>query len=151
MRKLACRLGIHEWVVTDEIRFERTFRCLWCFKFIVCTNVMHPNYAKEPRHYVLPEDLGDDLTKLSPQLQLLLSKNLKQFIEIASIPTENYKEVIEVRVPTRFYWNKDGSFDGIEFGEFKRDLLPWQEDMIRRCLEAIVPAMSSTSLEEEKG
>ncbi len=48
-------------------------------------------------------------------------------IEIASIPTKNYKEVIEIRVPTRFYWNPDDSFDGIEFGEFKTTLLPWQE------------------------
>ena len=26
-------------------------------------------------------------------------------IGVASIPTINYKEVIEIRVPTRFYWN----------------------------------------------
>ncbi len=58
-------------------------------------------------------------------------------IEVASIATVNYKEVIEIRVPTRFYWNPDGSFDGIEFGEFKTTLFPWQEDMIARCLEEI--------------
>ncbi len=62
-------------------------------------------------------------------------------IEVASIPTRNYKEVIEIRVPTRFYWNPDGSFDGIEFGEFKTTLLPWQEDMTNRCLEAILAAI----------
>ena len=60
-----------------------------------------------------------------------------QINEVASIPTTNYKEVIEISVPTRFYWNKDGSFDGIEFGEFETKLLPWQEDMIQRCLDAI--------------
>ena len=54
-------------------------------------------------------------------------------IEIASIPTKNYKEVIEIRVPTRFYWTEEG-FDGIGFGEFKTVLLPWEEDMMRRCL-----------------
>lgn len=59
-------------------------------------------------------------------------------VEVASIPTRNYKEVIEIRVPTRFYWNEDGSFDGIEFGEFESDLMPWQEDMIGRCLEAVM-------------
>jgi len=64
-------------------------------------------------------------------------------IEVASIPTKNYKEVIEIRVPTRFYWNEDGSFDGIEFGEFKTTLLPWQEDMVNRCLEAVIPAISN--------
>ena len=62
-------------------------------------------------------------------------------MEVASIRTQNYKEVIEIRVPTRFYWNEDGSFDGIEFGEFKTDLLPWQEDMVKRCLTVIAPAI----------
>ena len=58
-------------------------------------------------------------------------------IEVASIPTTEYKEIIEIRVPTRFYWTKDGSFDGIEFGEFETTLMLWQEDMVYRCLEAI--------------
>lgn len=64
-------------------------------------------------------------------------EEVKVLIEVASIPTQNYKEVIEVRVPVRFYWNEDGSFDGIEFGEFKTKLLPWEEDMINRCLEEV--------------
>ena len=58
-------------------------------------------------------------------------------IEVASIPTKNYKEVIEICVPVRFYWNPDGTFDGIEFGEFKTILQPWEEDMINRCLEEV--------------
>lgn len=58
-------------------------------------------------------------------------------LEVASIPTENFKEVIEISVPTRFYWNKDGGFDGIEFGPFKTNLLPWEEDMMMRCLNAV--------------
>jgi len=62
-------------------------------------------------------------------------------IEVASIPTTHYKEVIEIRVPTRFYWNKDGSFDGIEFGEFKTKLQPWEEDMVYRCLDTIKKAI----------
>lgn len=62
-------------------------------------------------------------------------------IEVASIPTQNYKEVIEIRVPIRFYWNPDGTFDGIEFGEFKTKLLPWEDDMILRCLDAISGAI----------
>jgi len=65
-------------------------------------------------------------------------------IEVASIQTKNYKEVIEIRVPTRFYWNDDGSFDGIEFGEFKAVLQPWEEDMVRRCLEAVIPSIKET-------
>ena len=58
-------------------------------------------------------------------------------IEVASIQTTHYKEVIEIRVPVRFYWSPDGSFDGIEFGEFKTPLLSWQEDMVEQCLEAV--------------
>ena len=61
----------------------------------------------------------------------------KNTIEVASIPTVGYKEIIEISVPTRFYWNKDGSFDGIEFGPFEMKLLPWQEDMVSRCLDAV--------------
>lgn len=63
-------------------------------------------------------------------------------IEVASIPTKNYKEVIEIRVPTRFYWNVDGSFDGIEFGRFETKLHPWEDDMLRRCLEEIQELMA---------
>lgn len=61
-------------------------------------------------------------------------------VEVASIPTKNYKEVIEIRVPIRFYWDEDG-FDGIEFGEFHSKLLPWQDAMVAKCLEAIVPSL----------
>lgn len=64
-------------------------------------------------------------------------------IEVASIQTQNYKEVIEIRVPIRFYWNRDGSFDGVEFGAFKTELLPWQEDMVRRCLDAVGTRMEA--------
>ena len=70
-----------------------------------------------------------------------LAKQYPSTLEIASIPTKNYKEVIQVRVPTRFYWNKDGSFDGIQFSGFKTTLQPWEEDMMRRCLEAIAPSL----------
>jgi len=58
-------------------------------------------------------------------------------VEVASVPTKNYKEVIEIRVPIRFYWDKDGNFDGIGFGEFKTKLQEWEVDMVDRCLEAI--------------
>ena len=60
----------------------------------------------------------------------------KEEIEIASIPTKNYSEVIEIRVPVRFYWDEDG-FDGIEMGPFATELLPWQEEMMNRCLDSI--------------
>ncbi len=66
--------------------------------------------------------------------------DLMDKIEIASIPTKGYKEVIEIRVPVRFYWDEEG-FDGIEIGKFKSELLPWQETMLDKCLEAVAPAM----------
>jgi len=62
-------------------------------------------------------------------------------IEVASIPTENYGEVIEIGVPVRFYWNKDGTFDGVEFGEFKTRLLPWEDEMLDRCMDAVKEGM----------
>ncbi len=62
-------------------------------------------------------------------------------IEIASVPTENYDEVIEIRVPVRFYW-KDGGFDGIEAGPFTETLQEWQEVMFLKCLAAVAAGMS---------
>ena len=75
----------------------------------------------------------------------------EKIIEIASIPTENYKEVIEIRVPVRFHWDKWGNFDGIEIGPFG-DKLPWQEDMAKRCAEAIMAIMrtDTAKLSEER-
>lgn len=71
-------------------------------------------------------------------------------IEVASIPTTNYVEVIEIRVPIRFYWADDG-FDGIEFGEFKSELLPWQEDMVSRCLSALSEQTDNQESQETAG
>ena len=65
----------------------------------------------------------------------------RRVIEIASIPTENYDEVIEIRVPVRFYW-KDGECDGIEAGPFTEQLQEWQEVMFQKCLTAIAERMS---------
>ena len=56
--------------------------------------------------------------------------------QVQSIKTIEYKEVIQVNVPVRFYWGKDG-FDGIEFGPFEHDLLPWETEMIEKCLDAV--------------
>ena len=72
-------------------------------------------------------------------------------IEVASIPTVNYKEIIEIKVPIRFYWNEDDSFDGIEFGEFKTTLQPWGEDMVRRCLEAVMETDDKAELDLRDG
>lgn len=57
-------------------------------------------------------------------------------MDIESIQTEYYSEVIQVNVPVRFYF-KDKEFDGIEMGEFTAPLMPWQEDMMGRVLDAV--------------
>lgn len=35
-------------------------------------------------------------------------------MKVREIPSESYGRVIEIRLPTRYYWNKDGTFDGFE-------------------------------------
>ena len=62
--------------------------------------------------------------------------------QIESIkPKTDYREIIQINVPTRFYWNPDKTFDGIEFGPFTTELMAWEEDMMNECLNAIKPAM----------
>ena len=56
-------------------------------------------------------------------------------------PIGDYKEIIEVGYPCRFFWNPDGSFDGIEFGPFDKELMPWEEEMLDQCLDSISPAL----------
>lgn len=63
-----------------------------------------------------------------------------------SIPTGNYREVIEVTFPVRFYWHS-GGFDGIEFGPYGRELLPWEHALVNMCCEAVGPAI----VEEPEG
>lgn len=63
-------------------------------------------------------------------------------VEIASIPTTNYDEIIEIRVPVRFYF-VDGKFDGIEAGPFTEAQQEWQEVMFQKCLDAVAPALGA--------
>ena len=69
----------------------------------------------------------------------------KKPIDVASIPIKGdaYSEIIEIRVPVRFYWCPNDDFDGIEFGPFETSLLPWQEQMVNRCLEAVRTKMEA--------
>ena len=69
--------------------------------------------------------------------------------QIESIkPKTDYREIIQVNVPIRFYWNSDKTFDGIEFGPFNKDLMPWELDMMNQCLGAIKPAMGEKDDED---
>lgn len=69
--------------------------------------------------------------------------------QIESLQTKGYKEVIQVNVPIRFYWNPDGTFDGIEIGEFNEDLTAWEQDMLDQVLNAMKPAMGIPKSEVE--
>ncbi len=74
-------------------------------------------------------------SKVAGYSRFRLPPAVQPMVEVASIPTKNFTEVIEVRVPVRFFWEGD-VFDGIEFGPFTETLQEWQEDMIKRCLLA---------------
>ena len=41
-----------------------------------------------------------------------------KLLSVRTLRSKNYKKVIEVRVPIRFYWSEEG-FDGIEMGPLK--------------------------------
>ena len=74
----------------------------------------------------------------------------KIIVQVEAIkPKTDYKEIIQVNVPTRYFWNPDGTFDGIEFGPFTADLTPWEEEMMKQCLQAITPSMGVPKEEVE--
>ena len=64
-------------------------------------------------------------------------------------PKSDYREILQVNVPVRFYWNPDGTFDGIEIGEFKEKLTEWEKDMLNQILNAMKPAMGIPKSEVE--
>ena len=55
--------------------------------------------------------------------------------------TGAYSQIIEILVPTRFYWDEDGEFDGIEFGPFERPVSRYQIGLIHEALSVIYEAM----------
>ena len=62
-------------------------------------------------------------------------------VQIQSIkPKTDYREIIQINVPIRFFWNPDGSFDGVEF-TFAYEITEWEQEMLDDCLEAIAPAI----------
>ena len=55
--------------------------------------------------------------------------------------TGYYTKIIEILVPTRFYWDEDGEFDGIEFGPFNRPVSRYQIGLIYQALDVISELM----------
>lgn len=37
----------------------------------------------------------------------------RKYVQV--VPSRLYSRIIEVDLPTKFYWNSNGSFDGLEF------------------------------------
>lgn len=64
-------------------------------------------------------------------------------------PKGDYREIIEVQAPCRFFWDSGGSFDGIEFGPFDGNMQEWEEEMLFQCLDAIAPAIGECGEEIE--
>lgn len=54
---------------------------------------------------------------------------------IRTLRSRNYKKVIEVQVPVRFYWDKDG-YDGFEFGSLE-DCSRYQLRLLRKVIEQL--------------
>lgn len=59
------------------------------------------------------------------------------FWDVTEVEDYHYKKVVEIRLPTRFYWNKDGSFAGISIGGANDELESWQNDIAQKCLNVI--------------
>lgn len=48
-------------------------------------------------------------------LKIFRKKETKPAPRVRDLPVLTYGRILEIDTPVRFYWNKDGSFDGIEF------------------------------------
>lgn len=53
-----------------------------------------------------------------------------------------YDKIIQVNVPTRFYWS-EGEFDGIEFGPFEGSMSRYQTQLIQEALDTILELMET--------
>jgi len=51
--------------------------------------------------------------------------------------TGYYSKIIEILVPTRFYWDEDGEFDGIEFGPYHQTVSRYQLGLVDEALLVI--------------
>lgn len=63
----------------------------------------------------------------------------KKPMAIRKVPSSTgaFSKIIEVLVPTRFYWNEDGGFDGIEVGPFRRTITNYQRRLMYQVLDAV--------------
>ena len=70
--------------------------------------------------------------------------------KVSKIRSKVYPVIIEVRVPTRFYWSEE-RFDGIEFGPFPNGMTRWESRLIHRCLDAIADPDIVPKLRKRRG
>lgn len=60
-----------------------------------------------------------------------------QMKPVQKLRRKNYDSVIQVNVPTRFYWTKDG-FDGVEFGPFDSGVTKYQRSLLAKILNVFI-------------
>ena len=58
-------------------------------------------------------------------------------MKVRKIRSRNYKKIIEVTAPIRFYWSEDG-FDGVEFGPFDEKISKYQIKLIHEILNQML-------------
>ena len=69
--------------------------------------------------------------------------------------TGAFSQITEILVPTRFYWDEDGEFDGIEFGSFLQPINRYQLGLIEQALDTIMgllefPQTTKITLQKRK-
>jgi len=59
-------------------------------------------------------------------------------MNVEVLSSQNYRRVIQVNVPTRFYWDESG-FDGVEFGPFPDGMTSEEESLVFEALAVVKP------------
>ena len=67
--------------------------------------------------------------------------------QVRKLRSKHYSSIIEVNVPSRFYWDETG-FDGFEFGEFKQDLTKHQKHLLNELLNDLAYQTASAKFIE---
>ena len=51
-----------------------------------------------------------------------------------------YSEILEINCKMRFYWDKDGKFDGIETGPYPKDMTQYQHKLMNHLFDRLTDA-----------
>ena len=61
----------------------------------------------------------------------------------------NYSKIIEVLVPVRFYWTREGEFDGLEMGPFD-DITEYEKRLCRDIIYQMYDLLDSYYVNNEE-